>query len=136
MRRGYTRTASSVAVSTPVYAVVVPALTPAFLSVALAEVLHDATCPHPVAASAGHEEPSLVYLAGTTMHFIDAAGAPDFLRQGGCRFALIESHQERAFAPRAEAIGLRYNSGPRVEAFNISIGQPITIAVFQSADAP
>ena len=131
MRRGYTRTASSVAVSTPVYAVVVPALTPAFPSVALAEV-----CSHPVAASAGHEEPSLVYLAGTTMHFIDAAGAPDFLRQGGCRFALIESHQERAFAPRAEAIGLRYNSGPRVEAFNISIGQPITIAVFQSADAP
>lgn len=25
---------------------------------------------------------------------------------------------------------------PRVEAFNISLGQPLTIAVFQSADAP
>ena len=36
----------------------------------------------------------------------------------------------------AEAIGLRYNPGPRVEAFNISLGRPITIAVFQSADAP
>jgi hypothetical protein len=36
---------------------------------------------------------------------------------------------------RAEAIGLRYNPGPRIEAFNISIGRSITIAVFQSADA-
>ena len=129
-------TAASVLMAIGIYAVVVPALTPAFPSVALAEVLHDASCPHPVAASVGYEEPSLVFLAGTTIHFTDAAGAADFLRQGGCRLAFIESRQERAFALRAEAIGLRYNPGPRVEAFNISIGQPITIAVFQSANAP
>jgi hypothetical protein len=99
-------------------------------------VLHDASCPHPVAASVGYEEPSLVFLSGTTTHFTDAAGAADFLRQGGCRLALIESRYERAFALRAEAIGLRYNAGPRVEAFNIAVGQPIKIAVFQPADAP
>jgi 4-amino-4-deoxy-L-arabinose transferase-like glycosyltransferase len=129
-------TAASVLMAMGIYAVVVPALTPAFPSVALAEVLHDASCPHPVAASVGYEEPSLVFLAGTRTHFTDATGAADFLRRGGCRFAFIESRQERAFALRAEAIGLRYNPGPRVEAFNISLGQPITIAVFQSADAP
>jgi len=128
-------TAASVLMAIGIYAVVVPALTPAFPSAALAEVLHDASCPHPVAASVGYEEPSLVFLAGTSTHFTDATGAADFLRQGGCRFAFIESRQERAFALRAEAIGLRYNPGPRVEAFNISLGQPITIAVFQSADA-
>jgi 4-amino-4-deoxy-L-arabinose transferase-like glycosyltransferase len=129
-------TAASVLMAMGIYAVVVPALTPAFPSVALAEVLHDASCPHPVAASVGYEEPSLVFLAGTRTHFTDATGAADFLRRGGCRFAFIESRQERAFALRAEAIGLRYNPGPRVEAFNISLGRPITIAVFQSADAP
>ena len=129
-------TAASVLMAIGIYAVVVPALTPAFPSAALAEVLHDASCPHPVAASVGYEEPSLVFLAGTSTHFTDATGAADFLRQGGCRFAFIESRQERAFALRAEAIGLRYNPGPRVEAFNISLGQPITIAVFQSAAAP
>jgi 4-amino-4-deoxy-L-arabinose transferase-like glycosyltransferase len=129
-------TAASVLMAIGIYAVVVPALTPAFPSVALAEVLHDASCPRPVAASVGYEEPSLVFLAGTSTHFTDATGAADFLRQGGCRFAFIESRQERAFALRAEAIGLRYNPGPRVEAFNLSRGQPITIAVFQSADAP
>jgi 4-amino-4-deoxy-L-arabinose transferase-like glycosyltransferase len=129
-------TAASILMAIGIYAVVVPALTPAFPSVALAEVLHDASCPHPVAASVGYEEPSLVFLAGTTTHFTDAAGAADFLRQGGCRLALIESRYERAFALRAEAIGLRYNAGPRVEAFNIAVGQPIKIAVFQPADAP
>jgi 4-amino-4-deoxy-L-arabinose transferase-like glycosyltransferase len=129
-------TAASVLMAIGIYAVVVPALTPAFPSAALAEVLHDASCPRPVAASVGYEEPSLVFLAGTSTHFTDATGAADFLRQGGCRFAFIESRQERAFALRAEAIGLRYNPGPRVEAFNISLGRPITIAVFQSADAP
>ena len=129
-------TAASVLMAIGIYAVVVPALTPAFPSAALAEVLHAASCPRPVAASVGYEEPSLVFLAGTSTHFTDATGAADFLRQGGCRFAFIESRQERAFALRAEAIGLRYNPGPRVEAFNISLGRPITIAVFQSADAP
>jgi 4-amino-4-deoxy-L-arabinose transferase-like glycosyltransferase len=129
-------TAASVLMAIGIYAVVVPALTPAFPSVALAEVLHDASCPHPVAASVGYEEPSLVFLTGTTTHFTDAAGAADFLRQGGCRFAFIESRKERSFALRAEAIGLRYTAGPSVEAFNISIGHPITIAVFQSAESP
>jgi 4-amino-4-deoxy-L-arabinose transferase-like glycosyltransferase len=129
-------TAASVLMAIGIYAVVVPALTPAFPSVALAEVLQDASCPHPVAASVGYEEPSLIFLTGTTTHFTDAAGAADFLRQGGCRFAFIESRKERAFALRAEAIGLRYNAGPSVEAFNISIGHPITIAVFQSAESP
>jgi 4-amino-4-deoxy-L-arabinose transferase-like glycosyltransferase len=129
-------TAASVLMAIGIYAVVVPALTPAFPSAALAEVLNDASCPRPIAASVGYEEPSLVFLAGTSTHFTDATGAADFLHQGGCRFAFIESRQERAFALRAEAIGLRYNPGPRVEAFNISLGQPITIAVFQSADAP
>jgi hypothetical protein len=39
---------------------------------------------------------------------------------------------ERAFALRAEAIGLRYERGPRVEAFNVTHGQPLNIAVFRS----
>ena len=52
--------------------------------------------------------------------------------RGECRFALVEARQERGFAQRAEALGLRYTAGPRVEAINISNGQPITIAVYRS----
>jgi 4-amino-4-deoxy-L-arabinose transferase-like glycosyltransferase len=129
-------TAAVVLIAVGVYAVVVPSLGPAFPSVALASVLRESSCAHPVAASAGYEEPSLVFLAGTNTHLTDASGAADFLRQGACRFAFIDARQERAFALRAEAVGLRYDRGPRIEGFNISNGQPITIAVFASAAAP
>jgi len=118
-----------------IYAVIVPSFTPAFPSVALAGALHDSGCAHPVAASVGYEEPSLVFLAGTTTRFTDAAGAADFLRDGSCHFAFVDARQERDFALRAEAIGLRYDRGPRIEGYNVSIGKPITIAVFQSAGA-
>ena len=59
--------------------------------VALAQVLKDAPCQHPLAASAGYEEPSLVFLTGTATRFTDAEGAADFLRQGSCRFAFIDT---------------------------------------------
>jgi 4-amino-4-deoxy-L-arabinose transferase-like glycosyltransferase len=129
-------TAASVLMTIGIYAVVVPALTPAFPSVALAEVLHDSNCQDPVAASVGFEAPSLVFLAGTKTHFTDAAGAADFLLKGPCHFAFVEARQQRAFALRAEAIGLRYDRGPLVEGYDISIGKPITMAVFESASAP
>jgi 4-amino-4-deoxy-L-arabinose transferase-like glycosyltransferase len=129
-------TAASVLMTIGIYAVVVPALTPAFPSVALAEVLHDSNCQDPVAASVGYEAPSLVFLAGTKTHFTDAAGAADFLLKGSCHFAFVEARQQRAFALRAEAIGLRYDRGPVVEGYDISIGKPITMAVFESASSP
>jgi 4-amino-4-deoxy-L-arabinose transferase-like glycosyltransferase len=129
-------TAAAILMAVGIYAVVIPSLESAFPSVALAQVLHDSNCEHPIAASAGYEEPSLVFLAGTATHFTDASGVADFLREGSCRFAFIEARLERAFALRAEAIGLRYDRGARIEGYNISTGRPITIAVFESAAAP
>jgi 4-amino-4-deoxy-L-arabinose transferase-like glycosyltransferase len=129
-------TAAMVLINIGIYSMILPTLGPLFPSVALAGVLRESGCTHPVAASAGYGEPSLVFLAGTETHFTDASGAADFLREGDCRFAFIETHQESAFAQRAEAIGLRYERGPRVEAFNFSKGWPITIAIFRSAGEP
>jgi 4-amino-4-deoxy-L-arabinose transferase-like glycosyltransferase len=128
--------AAQVLMAFGLYAVIVPSLMPAFPSVALAQVLRGSGCQNPVAASVGYEEPSLVFLTGTTIRFTDAAGAADFLREGDCRFAFVDAKQERDFALRAEAVGLRYGRGPRVDGYNISNGRPITIAVFQSAGAP
>ena len=129
-------TAASILIAIGIYAVIVPSLTPAFPSVALAQVLHDSDCEHPIAATTVYEEPSLVFLAGTTTRFTGTEGAADFLRGGACRFAFIDARAEREFALRAEAIGLRYDRGPRIEGYNISVGKPITIAVFESAGAP
>jgi hypothetical protein len=107
-----------------------------FPSATLARVLRDSGCRQPEAAAVGYQEPSLVFLTGTATRLTDIYGAADFLRGGECRFAFVDAHQERAFAQRAEVIGLRYSAGPRVEGYNISIGQPVTIAVFRSAGAP
>jgi 4-amino-4-deoxy-L-arabinose transferase-like glycosyltransferase len=128
--------AATVLVGIGIYSIILPTLGPLFPSVALAGVLRESGCTHPVAASAGYDEPSLVFLAGTETLLTNASGAADFLREGDCRFAFIETHQEGAFAQRADAIGLRYERGPRLEAFNLSKGRPITIAIFRSAGEP
>ena len=128
--------AASLLMGIATYAVVVPLLVPVFPAVAIARVMRESGCAHPVAASSGFEEPSLVFLAGTDTHLTTPSGAADFLRQGGCRFAFIDARQERAFALRAEAVGLHYGRGPRIDGFNLSNGKPIGIAVFVSAEAP
>ena len=62
-------------------------------------------------------------MTGTSTLLTDGSGAADFLGQGSCRFALVESRSERGFVQRAEAIGLRYNVAKRIEGYNISQGQ-------------
>jgi 4-amino-4-deoxy-L-arabinose transferase-like glycosyltransferase len=115
-----------------VYGIVVPALTPLFPSAEIARVLRNVVCVGPKAAAAGYHEPSLVFMTGTSTLLTDGSGAADFLGHGSCRFALVESRSERAFAQRAEAIGLRYNVATRVDGYNFSQGKAISVAVFRS----
>ena len=114
------------------YAVFLPSLRPAFPSVHLARALRTVVCVEPKAAAAGYHEPSLVFMTDTSTLLTDGAGAADFLGQGSCRFALVEYRQERQFALRAEAIGLRYNMFQRIEGYNYSQGKAVSIAVFRS----
>jgi 4-amino-4-deoxy-L-arabinose transferase-like glycosyltransferase len=115
-----------------VYGVVLPALTPLFPSAEIARALRNVVCVGPMAAAAGFHEPSLVFMTGTSTLLTDGSGAADFLGQGSCRFALVESRSERAFAQRADAIGLRYNVATRIEGYNISQGRAVSIAIFRS----
>ncbi len=127
---------ASILVACAIYGIVLPSLAPLFPSVQLAQTLREADCPDPVAASAGYQEPSLVFLAGTQTLLTDAAGAADFLLRGGCRFAFIDARLERSFAQRAEAIGLRYQRGARIDGVNMSNGRKISIAVFHTGELP
>jgi 4-amino-4-deoxy-L-arabinose transferase-like glycosyltransferase len=120
--------------ATSVYGLVIPALTPLFPSAEIARALRNVVCVGPKAAAAGFHEPSLVFMTGTSTLLTDGSGAADFLRQGSCRFALVEQRSERGFAQRAEAIGLRYNVAKRIEGYNISQGRAISIAIFRSED--
>jgi hypothetical protein len=125
--------AASVLLGFALSGVIIPALEGLFPSPALARILRESGCPQPaVAATVGYHEPSLVFLAGTPTRLTDASGAAEFLAGGECRFAFVEARQERGFAEHAEAIGLRYSPGPRIEAINYSNGQAITMAVFRS----
>jgi 4-amino-4-deoxy-L-arabinose transferase-like glycosyltransferase len=115
-----------------IFALILPSLGHLFPSPQLARILRESGCAAPLAAAVGYEEPSLVFLAGTQTRLTDTSGAAEFLRGGACRFAFVEARQEKSFAQRAEAIGVRFTSGPRVEAINVSTGQAITIAVYRS----
>jgi len=115
-----------------VYGVIVPALTPLFPSAEVARALRNVSCVGPKAAAAGFQEPSLVFMTGTSTLLTDASGAADFLAHGSCRFALIERSSERNFAQRAEAIGLRYDAATRIEGYNISQGRAVSIAIYRS----
>jgi 4-amino-4-deoxy-L-arabinose transferase-like glycosyltransferase len=122
---------AAIMLSIAVPGALVPLLRPLFLSALLAYNVHP-DCERPLYASAGYHEPSLVFLFGTSTRLTDGQGAADFLLEGGCRFAFIEARHERAFVQRAEAIGLRYAPGPRVEGINYSVGRSLSIAIYRS----
>jgi len=115
-----------------IYGVVLPAVTPLFPSAEIARALRNVACAGPKAAAAGFHEPSLVFMTDTSTLLTDGSGAADFLNQGGCRFAIVEQRSERAFAQRADAIGLRYDVATRIEGYNISQGRAILITIFRS----
>jgi hypothetical protein len=116
-----------------VLGVAVPLLRPVFPSASLAELIEGVNCRNPVVAAAGFHEPSLVFLVGTHTRLVDGSSAAEILRGGECRFAIIEGRQERAFAQRAEQIGLRYRLGRRLEGyFNMNGGRAISFAIYQA----
>jgi 4-amino-4-deoxy-L-arabinose transferase-like glycosyltransferase len=128
---------ASVFIALTVYAVTFPSLPALFPSALIADGLRASGCAQPHVASTGYyQEPSLVFLMGTDTRFTDGAGAAEFLRAGPCHFALVDARSERSFVQRANAIGLRYALGQRVDGYNISIGRPVMLTVFRSAEKP
>jgi hypothetical protein len=123
---------ASFALSIAVWGLIVPYLTPVFPSVQLARAMRSVECSRPLAAAAGFHEPSLVFMVGTQTVLTDGNGAADFLQQGPCRFAMVDSRQEMLFAQRGEAIGLRFVLVTRVDGYNYSQGRNISMGVFRS----
>jgi len=128
---------ASVFVAVTVYAVAFPSIPALFPSELIAREIRNSGCDDPhVASNFSYQEPSLVFLLGTHTRFTDGSGAAEFLRSGACHFALVDPRNERSFVQRANAIGLRYTLMQRLEGYNISIGKPVAMALFRSADTP
>ncbi len=128
--------AASILLGIALYAVMIPSLRSLFPSDLVARAVRNAECSNPEVASAGFHEPSVVFLMGTPTQLTDGAGAADFLRRGGCRLAVIEARHERSFAVRADALGLRYARGARIEAINIARGSPMSVTIYRSEERP
>jgi len=122
---------ASVLLSIAVFGALIPRLPVLFPAAQFSRYLRGFDCV-PLVASAGYHEPSLVFFAGSATQLTDGSGAADFLWAGGCRVAIVDSTQERAFALRADAIGLRYARGRRIEGYNISGGRRMSLAVFRA----
>jgi 4-amino-4-deoxy-L-arabinose transferase-like glycosyltransferase len=128
---------ASVFVAITVYAITFPSLPPLFPSALVAEALRASDCDEPqVVGTYYYQEPSLVFLVGTDIRFTDGIGAAHFLYGGPCRFALIDALSERSFVQRANAIDLRYAPVGHIDGFNISIGRPVSLAMYRSVATP
>jgi 4-amino-4-deoxy-L-arabinose transferase-like glycosyltransferase len=82
-----------------------------------------ADCPTPRLASAGYEEPSLVFLLGTETRLTDPAQAAAFL--GGnpaCRFALVSEDRRAAFDAASTSDAIPTEILAQFDAFNYSKG--------------
>jgi 4-amino-4-deoxy-L-arabinose transferase-like glycosyltransferase len=95
-----------------------------------------AGCDDPRVATAGYHEPSLVFLTGTSLKHVTGTEAADFLNLGGCRFAFVEGRQDRSFAQRADALGLRYAKAMHLDGINISGGRQISVTVYRTEATP
>ena len=128
--------AASIMLSVAAYALSFGKIGELFPAVPLSDYVRSTNCPNPATVTAGYHEPSLVFLVGTNLNHGTGASAADFLSGGSCRFAFIERSQERSFVQRADALGLRYSSGPRIEGYNISGGRPVFIRTYRSEGGP
>lgn len=92
---------------------------------ALARSESGPACPAPLYATTGDREPSLMFATGTHLVLTDAAGAAQFLGEGACRVAFVESRDETQFRARIEddptirllgrVAGLAINGGRRLD---------------------
>ncbi|MBS7540303.1 ArnT family glycosyltransferase [Ancylobacter lacus] len=85
-------------------------------------------------AAAGYNEPSLMFLLERPVRYMDGGAAADFLADTGCHAAFVERHEERRFARRAEALGLRIERGEEVRGFNFNTGRRVRLSLFRNAD--
>jgi len=91
-------------------------------------------CTDPSFASAGFEEPSLVFVAGTDTLLGDGERAAKFLAGGPCRVAFIEGRQLPAFNMRADDLGMMVEQKALVTGYNINGGREIQMRVFVAKD--
>ncbi len=111
--------------------IVAPALSVGWMTPRIAAAVErDAACHRPAIASAGYEEPSLVFTLGTGVKLVDGAGAADFVALPGCRVALVDPQNEPAFLRRAAAKKTPVAKREIIAGLNLGRGAMAEVSVY------
>jgi 4-amino-4-deoxy-L-arabinose transferase-like glycosyltransferase len=122
--------AASLALTAATYPLGLPQLQTVNLSKRLAAAAHAIPCTGPVYASAGYNEPSLVFLTDTEIDLTDGKSAASIFSQPGCRIAFVESRHEIAFRAAIDATADKPALRTRVTGINVNSGRTLDIGVY------
>jgi 4-amino-4-deoxy-L-arabinose transferase-like glycosyltransferase len=115
-----------------VFAGVVPALSRIHVSSAIAKEIAALPSKPSAIATAGYQEPSLVFLLGRNLLLLGASEAALFLIEAPGGLAIIEQRQQEAFLAAADQLGLRLASPVQLSGVNISKGQNVIILLYSA----
>ncbi|WP_186417453.1 glycosyltransferase family 39 protein [Bosea sp. CS1GBMeth4] len=114
-----------------VYGLAAPSLRGLKLSPRLAEAVQAVACPNPQVITVGYREPSLVFLVGTDLRMgADGVVAAAFLREPGCRVALVEGRFLDGFRQATAASGQAPRLLTTISGFNLNGGKRLDMSVF------
>lgn len=107
-----------------VHGTIFPSFTSVWLSNAMVEAAQSVKpCQETELASAGYTEPSLVFLGGTDLTFLNGEEAAKFLTESGCRLAIIERRHQKAFFDALGADKAKIRESARVEGYKLNGGK-------------
>jgi 4-amino-4-deoxy-L-arabinose transferase-like glycosyltransferase len=89
-----------------------------------------AACEKPLMVAAGYSEPSLLFATNADVRFVRPSAAADFLREGGCRVALVEARRQAIFNQRAADLGIDPEVRASVRGFNLGNWNNLNIRIF------
>lgn len=122
---------ASLLLSLGVFGLASPSLRGIKLSPRLAEAVQAVTCSNPQVMTIGYREPSLVFLVGTDLRMgADGTVAASFLREPGCRVALVEGRFLDGFRQSLAASGQAPRLLTTISGFNLNGGKRLDISVF------
>jgi 4-amino-4-deoxy-L-arabinose transferase-like glycosyltransferase len=112
------------------YGFAIPGLKVLSLSPRLVASLAKSPCVPESLATAGFNEPSLVFLTRSDLRLTDGADAARFLALPGCRAAFVDIRQEGAFTKSLAAMGRTPHLLGRVLGVNLNGGRHMDIGVY------
>lgn len=113
-----------------------PQIRSIWISDRIAAIVQESGCPVENVASFPYREPSLVFLAGTGIQYIDPIKAADLLKKEGCALAFIGDNLDEVFQMWAGKIDLKFTRVNEVKGLAYNGGKAVTIHVYRSDEKP